>query len=398
MYNYDETKVHFEPSTIETIDKSVLSFLESLNLFADTNTGWRKVPVIWASAERSYQVKKRKDVRDSQGMLVLPLITVNRTQLVKDMASKGVFQGNVFEDTDEQGGSLETSRIIYQEKTLKFANADSYRLYGQLNFPRCNPKVVYKTISAPMPVNVSVEYEITIRTEYQQQMNELLQPFITKPGTINYLTLKEATHRYEGFIQPNFSTNNNLSDFTSEERKFETKINLKVVGYLVGEGDNREKPHFAVRENAVEVKIPRERISLREIPTHEYGAYYGLAGVPSTTERGKCPSALLLENIPAINPMQVGTGVITVNNFAQVLSDSFVFRETLKLDEDPIAGSGLSFNTTKSIKANTELLFLNGMILAVGANNDYTIDGNVITLTEPVEENDSLYITYIVAS
>ena len=34
------------------------------------------------------------------------------------------------------------------------------------------------------------------------------------------------------------------------------------------------------RENAVEVKIPRERISLQEVPEHEYGSYYGLSGVP----------------------------------------------------------------------------------------------------------------------
>ena len=32
-----DNKIHFEPSTFETIDKSVLNFLLELNLFADTN-------------------------------------------------------------------------------------------------------------------------------------------------------------------------------------------------------------------------------------------------------------------------------------------------------------------------------------------------------------------------
>ena len=30
----------------------------------------------------------------------------------------------------------------------------------------------------------------------------------------------------------------------------------------MGQGKNREKPHFAIRENAVEVKLPKERLIL----------------------------------------------------------------------------------------------------------------------------------------
>ena len=254
--------IHFEPSTIETIDKSVLNYLQELNLFADTNEGWSKVPVIWGTAERAYQVKKNKNIRDQQGMLRLPIITVKRGSITKDMPSAGVFQGNVPEDAGEQGGSLEVSRVIYQEKTSKFANADSERLYSQRNYPYVNKKVVYKTVSVPMPVNVSVMYEITLRTEYQQQMNNLMLPFITKPGTINYINLNADQHRYEGFLDSSFANQDNLQNFSSEERKFETKISLKVIGYLVGQENNREKPHFAVRENTVEVKMPKERIVL----------------------------------------------------------------------------------------------------------------------------------------
>jgi hypothetical protein len=257
-----DNKIHFEPSTFETIDKSVLNFLLELNLFADTNEGWRNVPVIWGTSERAFQVKHNKDVRDQQGMLKLPLITIRRTGVTKDAQSAGAFQGNVPENADEQGGSLETSRVIHQEKTTTFANADSERLYGQRNYPFPNKKIVYKTVSVPMPVNVTMMYEITIRTEYQQQMNELMLPFVTRPGTINYVNLKESGHRYEGFLEGNFSNQDNLQNFSSEERKFETKIGLKVVGYLVGQKNNREKPHFSIRENIVEVKIPKERIVL----------------------------------------------------------------------------------------------------------------------------------------
>jgi len=41
---------------------------------------------------------------------------------------------------------------------------------------------------------------------------------------------------------------------------FETKVQIKVQGYLVGEGDNREKPKAIIRESRVKVRISRERV------------------------------------------------------------------------------------------------------------------------------------------
>ena len=50
----------------------------------------------------------------------------------------------------------------------------------------------------------------------------------------------------------------------NEERRFETNVDIKVLGYLVGEGANDERPKFSIRENAVEVKIPRERVATED--------------------------------------------------------------------------------------------------------------------------------------
>jgi len=336
-------------------------------------------------------------------MLILPIITVSRTSLTKDMASKGVFQGSVPNFNDEQGGSLPVSRVIYQEKTTKFANADAKRLNKQLNYPRCNQKVVYKTITVPMPVNVTVMYEVTLRTEYQQQMNELILPFVTKPGTINYQRLFEGEHRYEAFIQGDFQANNNVSDFSSDERKFETKINVKVIGYLVGEGGNSEKPHYAIRENAVEIKIPRERISLQEIPEHEYGSYYGLSGVPLSAIYDKCKGGSLFSNVAAANaPASSGGGgggsaadAVTRSNFSEVLNENLIIREVLKENGDEPPSPATIFTLQSLPKANTESIYVNGAIQSVGADNDYTISGRTVTFNYDIETDDNVYATYI---
>ena len=405
-----EFRVHFEISTIETIDKSVLNFVESLNLSTNTNKGFKPVPVVWGTAERSFQSKRGREIRDSQGLLVLPIISIRRASFEKNLQSPGVFQGYVPESQDEQGGSLGVRRTIFQEKTIKFANADSQRLNnGQKNSTPtslANKKVVYKTVSVPMPVNIEAMYEITIRTEYQQQMNDLMTPFITKPGTINYVSLREGDHRYEGFIQSDYSSNDNLSDFSQDERRFETKINFKVIGYVISEGPNREKPYYAVKENAVEIKMPRERISLAEIPEHEYGSYYGLSGVPLDRIAEILSNPHILNNIPAASffagggsgGTNVSSNVVTTENFKQVMSDNMSIREVLK-NEEVVPENLKRFTTTSNIKANTELVMYNGVLQPFGtaeAGGTYTIENsNTVVFNEDVENSSLIVITYI---
>ena len=89
-------------------------------------------------------------------------------------------------------------------------------------------------------------------------MNDMVLPFITKPGTINSFLINRDGHRYEAFIQSDFAQNNNISSMENEERRFETSVEIKVMAYLVGEGLNQETPKFSIRENAVQVRIPRE--------------------------------------------------------------------------------------------------------------------------------------------
>ena len=56
------TILPFKPSTIETIDYAVYDWInEELNIFANTNKGFKKVPIEWVAAERSYQIKEQRD-------------------------------------------------------------------------------------------------------------------------------------------------------------------------------------------------------------------------------------------------------------------------------------------------------------------------------------------------
>ncbi len=93
-----------EPSTLEIIDGAMLKWInESIDVNSNTNKGWKKVPVIWVSAERAHQLKRDRDLRDNLGAVILPVITLERVTMTKD-ARRAPF-GNLFPENDAKGGS-----------------------------------------------------------------------------------------------------------------------------------------------------------------------------------------------------------------------------------------------------------------------------------------------------
>ena len=255
--------IKFEASTIETIDTGLYNWLDkTLDLHTKTNKGIYKVPVLWLGSERVWQIKKDVRIRDKVGKLVLPLVTINRTSMQKDPNFKGSYQAFIPENKDYKGGSEPVGSRIQQDKTQNFQStvAQTKTQNKQQTFKlEENNLVVRETFNTPSPVYMSITYSITLRTEYQQQMNDLIQPFITTTGQINSFVFEDSGHKYEAFIQQDYSLNNNTSNLSEEERMFETKIDIKVLGYFSGEGYSRKKPLLARRENQVKIRITGER-------------------------------------------------------------------------------------------------------------------------------------------
>ena len=280
-------EIEFMPSSLETIDGAMLRFIdEDLNLSTVTNEGFKKVPVLWVTAERAYQIKNNKDLRDKEETLILPLITVNRSSVTKEPNFRGTIFANLYPVDDARGGTITVARQINQKKTAEFQNAQANRKYGpdrnvaskMLNTNKRNmspAKTVYETITIPLPTWVKVQYEITVRTEYQQQLNELIRPFLTVPGNSRMpRRIENEGHFYEVFIDGGFSNNSNKASLGMEQRNYETTIGIEVLGYLIGEGENQEKPKIVRRENAVEVKIGREKSIFGEIPENIKDGFY----------------------------------------------------------------------------------------------------------------------------
>jgi hypothetical protein len=306
-------------------------------------------------------------------------------------------------------------RKVNQKKTSNFENAVAKKDYNQLTFKlskKRTPKTVYQTINIPMPVYVGVTYKISIWSEFQQQMN-------------NYFLISHEGHRFEAFIQENFAQNNNVASLAEEERKYETTIEIKVLGHLISLGSNENQPRRSFRENAVEFKIPRERSifadsiddavqQMSSIPilvggSGRGGAAGSAGGVSSNLETrdeglalssatkkinfvGSGVTATAVgDNITVTIPGASGPGAASADVVASI-------HELIVVGEIPtgsIDGVNTDFTVSYEPLANSESVYLNGVLIADSGIGDYTISGKTVTFADAPEIGDTVRISYI---
>jgi hypothetical protein len=271
------------PSKMEDIDYALYNYLnEELNISCNSADGFNKVPVIFSIPERSFQIKNNESLRTAKGnTLKYPLISLNRTSVVKNPTNKGRYGVYVppLYDYYKKGGSIDIARMVQQTRTAKFANANAIRRSSSgidpnyQTFPGENKNIVYETISIPMPTFVEVSYTVSLVANYQQQMNDLISPFLTRESTPSVFSIEHEGNRYEAFMLPDFSNESNSSALDTSERVFRTTININVLGYLVGADKNQETPNVVIRQSAAKIQMQRERAILGDIPDFHPGLH-----------------------------------------------------------------------------------------------------------------------------
>ena len=95
-------------------------------------------------------------------------------------------------------------------------------------------------------------------------MNDLITPVIRVSNGHKKVHIRHNSNIYEAFIQEDYDIQNNISNYETNERKYETNITMNVFGYLIGDGDNQEQPRVVRRENAVQIRFARERVIVQD--------------------------------------------------------------------------------------------------------------------------------------
>ena len=270
MPNKSTKQKTLSPSTLETVDFALYNWLnEKLDIYTDSNEGRRKVPIIWITAERAFQVKNDKELReiDSQS-IIYPAMVVERNSVSKTTADQRVIPGNIFPQMDRKRGAFPLYRRVVKDKTQNFQNAAAKRFTNQtqntFKLPFESNEVVYETLYTGYPVFLNMNYTIKIRTIYIQQLNEILLPFQRFTGGINQFLVEHENHKYEAFIEDDYSISSNASNLGGEEKKFDAEIKIKVLGYVTADGINQDTPYVVSRESPAKIRFTRERSMLSE--------------------------------------------------------------------------------------------------------------------------------------
>jgi hypothetical protein len=264
--HYSKPSDYSVPSVgIEDVDVALFKlFNNEIPLQVITDIGLKKVPVIFAAGEKWAMVKKNKAIKDKNGSLILPLITMFRTSIVQDMSEditgRGINQQTgelVIKrrlDTSDRGYQSLINKLLIKNQDniavspeqLDDATLSTTRAQGELttdyvvrNGGVLHPdksRNVFETLVIPSPQFYTAQYDVTIWAQYTTHMNQILQQIISSflpQGNCWKLQLDNGYWFVAKVDQNSYTADNNVDDYSQEERIIKYKYNIKVPAYIL---------------------------------------------------------------------------------------------------------------------------------------------------------------------
>jgi hypothetical protein len=257
--------------TIEDIDRGVFDLLDrDLPLHYTYKKRTKRVPIVFASGERFALIARKKPLRDVNNALILPVISVmrqgvemsNEMGLASNQAVPHVvrtklsrkdpkYQRIVNKLNLKNSDDLPSSdSFIQSDKTQPLTGAKPGRFAsrrpgsntplgvrrGNLLSPELDDNIFEVTEMPPVQF-ITATYEVTVWTQYLQQMNEIMMAIASNMQSYSGRSFRLETKKgytFVAYLDSNFDPGNNFDDFTDDERIIRTSFTLKVPGYLLG--------------------------------------------------------------------------------------------------------------------------------------------------------------------
>ena len=244
--------------TIEDVDRSVFDLFEKgLDFTVESNKKPAKVPVIFATGERFAILARKKPLRDSNDVLILPLISIMRTGITntpgigqnlplivkkKIAPEDSMFQNYVNKQSitnDDNlakppGRNADDGDSEEGKKLIKSSAAS-----GSPNNPLIAKDFssnIVEIFEIPPVKHFTANYEITFWCQYTQQMNQMLSIFMggyTNNMQPSFRLDTNKGYYFTGLVEESFSPDVNFDDFSDNERLVKCSITMRVLGYLV---------------------------------------------------------------------------------------------------------------------------------------------------------------------
>lgn len=248
--------IEMPSNTIEDVDKSVFELFDKHLPFQYDRSGtMTRVPVIFASGERFAVLRRRKPLRDKTGALILPIISVMRTNITQTSTIGG---GTSEVETQVIRRKLSKEDALYQRLINSRKEQNSLDLAIDPDRPDGNSRLrserreviasnegmqpvlgknVYEIYEIPPVKFFTATYEITFWTQYTQQMNDLLMATMSLYQNNTQRTFRLQTSKgywFVAYIGEQMSNGDNFDGFADDERLIKYTFEMTVPSYLIG--------------------------------------------------------------------------------------------------------------------------------------------------------------------
>jgi len=237
------------PCTLEDVDRAIFDLFNSqIPFYVKIGNETKRVPAIFATGERFALLRRKQPLRDDQGALILPLVSIMRNNVQNN--------GSLSFGAEDDGQIVIKRRLSkrdprYQKvlNKLGFENASDQpgtrRTTGADGFQLDSGKVlqpnpdnnIYETIVIPPSQKYQANYEITFWAQYTSQMNDMLMTLMSSYQNMQVPHFRLETKKgywFVGYLDGDFSQGSNYDDFTDNERIIRYSFNMNVPAYLVG--------------------------------------------------------------------------------------------------------------------------------------------------------------------
>lgn len=261
--SYGPHDLTIPPCGVEDVDVSLFHLFDkeiSAHFGGIDGAELKKVPIVFAAGEKWALLKRGRPLRDKTNTLLLPLITIMRTEInqgaSEDIAGRGINQqvGEMVVHRRLDKSDRDYQRLINKlllpnqpglSESVPGEPPTTDRTIGQLSNEKAgrdgaylSPSLtnnVYETIVVPMPQFYTAKYQVTIWTQYTQHANQILETIFSSflpQGQCWRLDTDKGYWFVAKVDDASFATETNFEDMSQQERYIKHTFNISVPAYF----------------------------------------------------------------------------------------------------------------------------------------------------------------------
>jgi len=210
----------------------------------------KKPFVIFATGERFALAKRLRPPRDRNNQLMIPAISIRRTaieQSVDDITNRGMnqFSGNIaikrrLNESDRDYQNIVNKIGLKNLQTPPSTTSETGESKDDPNITNgglLTPEIkdnIFEIITVPQPQFFTATYEVVFWTSFTQHMNYMIETYISSflPNDRIHKLVSDKGYWFIARTDDNFPSQENIDDFTDEERLLKYTFNVSVRGYI----------------------------------------------------------------------------------------------------------------------------------------------------------------------